>query len=199
MKVQQERIVNIPEALDRSPDRSNGGSARDSRITQSILEEFERELGVTRDFLKRVPEDRLTWRPHEKSMTVGQLALHIAEVPAGVLEMSLTDEAPAPDLSGGRRQPQTLPQVLAVLDDGVAYVRQTLPSLNDRRMSDTFKVVGSGRVLMSVPRVGFLRAVMLNHWYHHRGQLGVYLRLLGVSVPPSYGPSGDESPLRATG
>jgi uncharacterized damage-inducible protein DinB len=168
-------------------------------IARSMLEEFERELGTTRKFLERVPADRLTWRPHEKSMTAGQLALHIAEVPGLVLKMALADEGTPPDIRT-RQQAESTREALDLLDSSAAYVRQTLPAIDDSRMCSTFKVVqsgnsGGGRTLMSLPRAEFLRAILLNHWYHHRGQLGVYLRLLGAAVPPSYGPSGDESPF----
>jgi uncharacterized damage-inducible protein DinB len=163
-------------------------------IAMSLLAEFEHELGTTRRFLERVPEGRLTWRPHEKSMTVGQLALHIAQVPEGVLRLSEPDEAPAPDFSVGRPQPETLREVLDALDRSAAHVRQVLPAINDSRMRSMFTVVQGGRKLLSLPRMSFLRSIMLNHWYHHRGQLGVYLRLLGTTVPSSYGPSGDEAP-----
>jgi uncharacterized damage-inducible protein DinB len=162
-----------------------------SRIAQSLLEEFEREQGTTRKFLERVPDDQLTWRPHEKSMTAGQLVLHIAEVPGRVLKMALADQATRPDLST-REEPKTLRDVLDLHARSADYVRQTLPTVDDERMRETFKIVQDGRTLMSLPRVDFLRRVMLNHWYHHRGQLGVYLRLLGAAVPSSYGPSGDE-------
>ena len=164
-------------------------------IAKSLLAEFEQELRTTRKFLERVPEARLAWRPHEKSMTAGQLALHIAQVPAGVLKLSLADEATAPDFRAGRQQPQTPREVLDALDGSAAFVRQTLQTVDDGWMRSTFKVVQNGRTLMAMPRRDFLRAIMLNHWYHHRGQLGVYLRLLGVAVPSSYGPSGDESPF----
>ena len=163
-------------------------------IAESILEEFEQELGTTRKFLERVPGDKLTWRPHDKSMTAGQLALHIAQVPAGVLEFSRPDEAPPPDFSSPE-QPAHLRQVLDALDRGADRVRQTLPTIGDDRMRETFKVVRDGHVLFALPRAAFLRSIMLNHWYHHRGQLGVYLRLLGAVVPSSYGPSADENPL----
>jgi uncharacterized damage-inducible protein DinB len=163
-------------------------------IARSILEEFEQELGTTRKFLERVPEDKLTWRPHEKSMTAGQLALHIAQVPGGVLEFVRPDEAAPPDFSNPE-QPADLCQVLDALDRGAAHVRQTLPTIGDDRMRETFRVVRDDQVLMALPRAAFLRSIMLNHWYHHRGQLGVYLRLLGAVVPSSYGPSADENPL----
>ena len=173
---------------------SNATIATGHDIATSLLAEFEQELIATRKFLERVPEDRLTWRPHEKSMTAGQLALHIAQSPEGVLRMSQPDEAAPPGFSEGRPQPAMLRDVLDALDHSAAYLRQTLPTMDDRRMRDTFRVVQGGRTLMALPRVAFLRSIMLNHWYHHRGQLGVYLRLLGATVPSSYGPSGDELP-----
>ena len=163
-------------------------------IATSLLAEFEQELGTTRKFLERVPEGRLTWRPHEKSMTAGQLALHIATTPEGVLRLSEPDEAAPPDFSAGQPQPATLREVLDALDHSAAYLRQALPTMDDSRMRDTFRIVQGGRTLLSLPRAAFLRSIMLNHWYHHRGQLGVYLRLLGTAVPSSYGPSGDEMP-----
>jgi uncharacterized damage-inducible protein DinB len=163
-------------------------------IAKSMFAEFERELDTTRRFLERIPEMQLGWRPHEKSMTAGQLALHIAQSPEGVLRLSEPDEAVPPDFGGRRPQPETLREVLETLDKNAAYVRQTLPKIDDARMQETFRVVQGGRTLMSLPRAGFLRSILLNHWYHHRGQLGVYLRLLGATVPSSYGPSGDEAP-----
>jgi uncharacterized damage-inducible protein DinB len=85
-------------------------------------------------------------------------------------------------------------EVLRVLEASIAAVRQKLPTLDDRRMQAEFKVTKDGAVLMALPRAAFLRNILLNHWYHHRGQFGVYLRLLGAKVPSSYGPSGDELP-----
>ena len=172
----------------------NATVAPGHEIATSLLAEFEQELGTTRKFLQRVPEDRLTWRPHEKSMTAGQLALHIAQTPEGVLRLSEPNEAAPPDFGAGQPQPGTLREVLDALDHSAAYLRQTLPTIDDSRMRDTFRIVQDGRTLMALPRAAFLRSIMLNHWYHHRGQLGVYLRLLGAAVPSSYGPSGDEMP-----
>jgi uncharacterized damage-inducible protein DinB len=177
------------------PDQAVATSERASEgaeIARSLLAEFERELTTTRRFLEHLPEERLTWRPHEKSMTAGQLALHIAQAPAGVLQLSQVDEATLPNFSADRQQPATLGEVFAELDRTVAEVRQILPKVDDLRMSQTFRVVQSGRTIMAMPRVDFLRSIMLNHWYHHRGQFGVYLRLVGAKVPSSYGPSGDE-------
>lgn len=161
-------------------------------IAQSMLQEFERELPTTRKFLERLPEDRLTWKPHEKSMTAGQLALHIAQSVQGVLNLSLEDEAAPPDFSAGPPQPQSKREVLDALDASAAFVRRVLPTIDDERMRSIFRVVRDGETMLAMPRADFLRAILLNHWYHHRGQFGVYLRLLGAKVPSSYGPSGDE-------
>ena len=164
-------------------------------IAQAMLDEFERELITTRTFIERVPAERLTWRPHEKSMTAGQLALHIAQTPEGVVRFALADEETAPDFGAERPQPASVHEVLDTLDSGAVYVRQTLATLDDARMRAPFTILRDGRTLMSIPRALFLRNILLNHVYHHRGQLGVYLRLVGAKVPPSYGPSGDESPF----
>jgi len=160
-------------------------------IAQSMLAEFEKELNTTRKFLERVPAARLTWRPHEKSMTAGQLALHIAEVPGQALKLALADEVNPPDFAN-RPQPRTPGEVLDTLNEGTAFVRQTLPTIDDACMQQTLKIVRVDRTTVSMPRANFLRSIMLNQWYHHRGQFGVYLRLLGALVPSSYGPSGDE-------
>lgn len=164
-------------------------------IAQAFLAEFERELPTTRRFLERVPADNLTWKPHPKSMSAGQLALHIAQTPLGVLNMVATDVASPPDMSQERETPVSVASILKALDESAAYVRQTLPTWDDRRMAKNVDITVQGHTVMSAPREIMVRNIMLNHVYHHRGQLGVYLRLLGASVPVSYGPSGDESPF----
>jgi uncharacterized damage-inducible protein DinB len=152
-------------------------------IAAAFLAEFEQELVKTRTFLERIPADQLQWKPHEKSMSAGELALHIAEVPEGVLRLCADDFASA-----------SLQAVLAALDKSAQFARETLPTIDDERMQAIFTVTRDGKKLVAMPRQNFLRAILLNHWYHHRGQLGVYLRLLGAKVPSSYGPSGDEMP-----
>lgn len=164
-------------------------------LASALLAEFEQELNTTRKFLQRIPSDKLAWKPHEKSMTAGQLAWHIAEVPAATLKFSLADASEAPDFSASRKQPQSLDEVLELFESGATEVRQILSTIDDDRMCDTFKVLQGGRPVMTMPRAEFLRFIMFNQWYHHRGQLGVYLRVLGAAVPSSYGPSADESPF----
>jgi uncharacterized damage-inducible protein DinB len=163
-------------------------------IAESLLAEFEQETRTTRRFLERLPEERLDWRPHEKSMTAGQLALHIAAVPARVIELARQDEVPPPDRSRPNPQPGCAREVLETLDRSIAAVREALPKFDDDAMQAPWTLKEDGKKLLSMPRAAFLRSILLNHWYHHRGQFGVYLRLLGAKVPSSYGPSGDEPP-----
>lgn len=163
-------------------------------IADTFLAEFDQEAQTTRRFLERLPEDRLEWRPHEKSMTAGQLALHIATAPGSVVEMATADEVPFPGMKDGPPQPASLQEILDAHDASVAKVKDTLPTLSDEQMHATWKATYEGHDLIEMPRAGLIRTVMLNHWIHHRGQFGVYLRLVGAKVPSSYGPSGDELP-----
>jgi len=160
-------------------------------MAQSFLAEFEEQASVTRRFLERLPEDKLTWKPHDRSMTAGQLALHLAMVPGAVVELMHRESAPPPDFSI-RPQPASPGEVLVALDQSIATVRALLPRLDDAAMSGTFRIVAGDQELLAVPRRGFIRNIMLNHWYQHRGQFSVYLRLLGIAVPASWGPSADE-------
>lgn len=161
-------------------------------IVQLMLAEFEQEAITTRRFLERLPDDRLAWKPHEKSMTAGQLALHVATAPGGVVQMALVDEFAMPKM--GNPQPESTAQVLAALDESIATVHKALSGLTDERLWETWKLVMDGNIVLSMPRYNVLRSILLNHWIHHRGQFGVYLRLIGAKVPSSYGPSGDEPP-----
>jgi uncharacterized damage-inducible protein DinB len=163
-------------------------------IAKSFLAEFDNEVPKTKQFLERVPADKLAWKPHEKSMTAGQLALHIATVPGGVVRLAAQDPAQAPDFNAPRPQPASIGEVLSALEQSSETVHATLPTFDDQRMQAIWRLVKDGKDLLVLPRMNFLRNIMLNHWYHHRGQLGVYLRLLGAKVPSSYGPSGDEVP-----
>ena len=160
-------------------------------IAQGMLAEFEHEVKTTRKFLERIPGDQLNWRPHERSMTAGELAVHIASIPGAILKIALDDEG-SPPSGSTRGVPESVEQLVERLDESAAFVRTNLPTLDDARMMQTYKFTAGGRTLLEVPRAAFLRTVLFNHWYHHRGQLGVYLRLLGAKVPSSYGPSGDE-------
>ena len=163
-------------------------------IAQSFLAEFETQAPITRRFLERLPEDKLTWKPHEKSMTAGQLAYHLAFVPGGVVKFAQNNPAQVPE-SFKFPQPASREEILKAFDDSIATVREVLPQYDNAAMNETWHLQSGGKDISARPRMEFLRDVMLSHWYQHRGQFCVYLRLLNVPVPASWGPSANEPPL----
>jgi uncharacterized damage-inducible protein DinB len=162
-------------------------------IAQTFLNEFEEQAAVTRRFLQRLPEDKLTWKPHERSMSAGQLAIHLATVPGAVVRFVQPPSGQAPNFALPP-QPATREEVLAALDDSIATVRAVLPTFDDVAMNETWRLLAGDQEIAAIPRQRFVRDIMLNHWYQHRGQFSVYLRLLNVPVPASWGPSADERP-----
>ena len=162
-------------------------------IAQSLLAEFEGRAPVTRKFLERLPEDKLTWKPHHKSMSAGQLAYHLASVPGGIVRFVQNNPAEAPE-AFHFSQPASRSEILEKLEESVTMVRSMLPKFDDAAMKETWRMVAGGREVLAQPRAEFLRDVMLSHWYQHRGQFSVYLRMLDVAVPASWGPSADEPP-----
>jgi uncharacterized damage-inducible protein DinB len=162
-------------------------------IAQSLLAEFVIQAPITRRFLERLPDDKLTWKPHDKSLTAGQLAYHLASVPGGICRFVQTNPAQAPGFNFP--QPATRQEVLNKFDESIATVREILPTYDDAAMHETWHLEAGGREIMAQERGLFLRDVMLSHWYQHRGQFSVYLRMLNIPVPASWGPSGDEPPL----
>ena len=162
-------------------------------IAQSLLAEFEIQAPITRKFIERLPEDKYVWKPHEKSMSAGQLAYHLALIPAGVVR--LVNANPTPEPSFNFPQPANRQELLNVFDESVATVRTELAKATDAHMNETWRLTIGGKEVVAQPRGLFLRDVMLSHWYQHRGQFSVYLRILNIPVPASWGPSADEPPL----
>ncbi len=162
-------------------------------IAQVMLAEFQQEAVKTRRFLERVPEDKMGWAPHPKSMPLGKLAYHIAEAPGLIVELILKEVA-SPTGRAGVHQAATVAELLAALDAGMARVAELLPQVDDAMMAETWRLEIGGRTALEMPRAAAFRAMLLNHIYHHRGQLSVYLRLLDVPVPSAYGPTADEPP-----
>jgi hypothetical protein len=126
-------------------------------------------------------------------MSAGQLALHIATVPGGVVRGAQQNPAQAPDF-GNIPQPSSLQEVLTRFEESIATVKNLLPQFDDAEMQETWRLMQGDREIAAMPRVQFVRDIMLNHWYQHRGQFSVYLRMLNVAVPSSWGPSADEPP-----
>jgi len=163
-------------------------------LVDGLLQELEQEAQTTRRVLERVPGDRLTWRPHEKARTLGELALHVAHVPGGVA-MLVASPSPAQAPTFVSVSPTSASELVPALESAIRKARQVLGHFDDTALTAPWTLMQGERVLFTVARVAMLRSVMLNHWYHHRGQLTVYLRQLNVPVPSIYGPSADENPF----
>jgi len=164
-------------------------------MIDSFLQELEHEAKTTRRVLERVPDHQLGWRPHPKSRTLGELALHVAGTPGEVAKLAAQSEIQAPDFKDA--VPASAAELIPALEKSVATARQLLGKMDDATLNGTWRVKRNGQEVLSMPRASLLRSIMLNHWYHHRGQLLVYLRLLDVPVPSVYGPTADENPFAA--
>jgi uncharacterized damage-inducible protein DinB len=166
------------------------------RTIDVLLQELEQEAHATRRVLERVPDDRLGWKPHEKSMTLGQLALHVAIVPGAVAEIASETPCQLPTFT----QPaaRSASELVPALNQSIARAGELLGGMDDAALATTWRLLDGEREVLAMPRIAFLRSTMLNHWYHHRGQLCVYLRQLDVPVPAIYGPSADENPFAAS-
>jgi uncharacterized damage-inducible protein DinB len=161
-------------------------------IAESLLAEFQIQAPITRKFLERLPEDKLTWKPHERSLSAGQLAYHLASVPGGIVRFIQNNPAQARGFVFP--QPETCDEILNMFGDSVATVQSLLPTFDDAAMQETWRLVADGQEVLAQPRAEFARDIMFSHWYQHRGQFSVYLRLLDIAVPASWGPSADEPP-----
>lgn len=162
---------------------------------KALIDELEAEAPATRRVLERIPADRFDWSPHPKSMTAGQLAHHIAVIPGNIaraLALDGLDLAARPIAYPSAEGPAAL---LATLDASVQAAREFLSGLDAERAHAPWRLAFGERELFSRPRLAVFRTMVLNHWYHHRGEMVVYLRLLGIPVPVVYGRSADENPF----
>jgi uncharacterized damage-inducible protein DinB len=164
-------------------------------LIDGMLQELEDEARATRRVLERVPDKRLGWRPHEKARTLGQLALHIAMVPGGVAQFVASPSPARAPQFGPDPSPASSSELVPALEQSVAKAKQLLGDMDDAALTSTWRLTNGDRELFATSRAAMLRSIMLNHWYHHRGQLTVYLRELGVPIPSVYGPSADENPF----
>jgi len=159
-------------------------------IPQMLLGELEQEAQATRRVLQRVPDDKLSWRPHPRSSSLGQLAMHVAIIPSLGTRVLAPDVFEAPEFA--QPEARTSAELLQTLEESLASARQFLSELTPERAEGMWRLVRGGRELIAAPRLPMIRTLMFNHWYHHRGSLVVYLRLLDVPLPPVYGPTADE-------
>ena len=165
-------------------------------INQALLGEFDHEMANTRKTLERVPEDKFDWAPHPKSMKMGALAKHLAEMPGWIIETIQKDSL---DIAPNGETLQSPPvrnrqELLALFDKNVAAARKALAGANDDgHLMKPWTLLATGKTLLSMPRIAVIRGFVMNHGIHHRAQMGVYLRLNNVPVPAIYGPSADEN------
>lgn len=164
-------------------------------VVAPVVAEFHEEARTTRRVLERVPADKLTWKPHRKSLSIGQLALHIAVVPGRFVPNLKKAEHEVNPANFQFAEPATRDEILAVFDQSVKDAGAFLESLSDEEAHADWTLKANGRTLFTKSRLGIIRMIMLSHIYHHRGELAVYLRLLDVPVPSIYGPSADENPF----
>jgi uncharacterized damage-inducible protein DinB len=166
------------------------------RLIDPLLMEFDREASTTRKLLERLPEGKLSWAPHPKSYTLARLGKHLATLPAWIAGTLLADGfdlGAAPPLG---EPPTTTAEIVGAFDENVGKAKAAMAQLDDARATAAWTLSLNGRPLLQMPRIAFVRTLLLNHSVHHRGQLSVYLRLLDVPVPPMYGPTADENPFR---
>lgn len=164
-------------------------------MIQALIQELEQEAQTTRRVLERVPGERLEWKPNPKSMSLGQLSLHVATIPGFVSDIARQSPFSFPKMV--QASAASSAELIPALEASVARAKTNLLAIGDGGLADVWRLVEGGRELMAVPVGGVVRSIMLNHWYHHRGQLSVYLRELGVPLPSIYGPSADENPFMA--
>lgn len=160
-------------------------------LSKTLAEELQHEAVSTRKMLERVPQDAFDWKPHEKSMKLGRLAGHVAELPSMVVPILTTDEL---DFGGYKPfMPESVSELIERFDKNVADAVGLLQNNSDEHLLKTWRMLSGGKVFFEMPRGAFIRSIMLNHLIHHRGQLSVYLRLRDVPLPSVYGPTADES------
>jgi uncharacterized damage-inducible protein DinB len=163
-------------------------------ITDALVPEFDHEMGTTRRLLDRVPEAEFAWKPHDKSMTLGQLAGHIANIPmwcSATLRATTLDLATLGD-EARPKAPTSRAALLKEFDDKVAAARALLVKSTDPELQAAWTLKSGDQEFFTMPRISAIRSFVMNHLIHHRGQLSVYLRLKDVPLPPIYGPTADE-------
>lgn len=164
----------------------------------ALLDEVDAEVPATRRVLERVPAERFDWKPHARSLSAGQLAQHVASIPGNVVRLARLDGFDVATAPGGYDSAENRDQLLALFDRSIAALRELLTGLDDAGAAARWHLTFSGRELATWSRLTLIRTMGLNHWYHHRGELVVYLRLMDIPVPIVYGRSADENPFAQT-
>lgn len=161
-------------------------------LNQSLLPEFKQESASTKKMLEKVPEDKFDWMPHNKSMSLGKLAAHVANIPNWMILVLTTDEFDFATAGYKEDSAKTQQELVAVFDNNYRQALQNLEHASDETLRGSWTFRSGDHVIFTLPRIAAIRTLAMNHLLHHRGQLSVYLRLLDVPVPGMYGPSADE-------
>ncbi len=163
-------------------------------IKDALLPEFDHEMATTRRVIERVPDGKFAYKPHDKSMTMGRLASHIADMPTWAVSGITLDSL---DLAAGHKPFEAASQaeLLAAFDKNASAARSAIAGATDETFMKNWSLKNGATTLMTMPKIAVVRSFVLNHIIHHRGQLSVYLRLNDVPVPSIYGPSADEGTL----
>jgi len=165
------------------------------RMLEPMMSEIREEAVITKRVLERVPADKLEWKPHPKSMSLGQLALHVATTPGNVARLAQGDGLDVAQANFDPPLPTGTKEILAAHEASIKAAEEYVGDVSEFAAMGNWRLTSKGKEVFTIPRVALLRTIMLNHWYHHRGQLSVYLRLLDVPVPVIYGRSADENPF----
>jgi uncharacterized damage-inducible protein DinB len=160
-------------------------------MIQSMIDEMEQEGAATRRLLERLPQEHLGWKPHAKARPLGELAMHVATVQPALAGMLQSASA---DVASTQREgtAQTVDEIVAAFDQGLASAKSLLGKLSDDDLHSTWSLLREGKPVIAMPKIAVVRTIILNHVYHHRGQLSTYLRMLDVALPSIYGPTADE-------
>jgi len=168
--------------------------AKLNTIATEVINEMDREAEITNRLFDVIPEDKLTWRPHAKAKSLGELAMHIAVLPGNVAALGVPD---VHEFTGIPQDPEAenRAQIQAVFAESLEKAKEIVRSTDDENAVKELQLVANGKTLFAAPRIGFWRTILLNHNYHHRGQLSTYLRILDIPLPSVYGPSADTNPF----
>lgn len=161
-------------------------------LNQSLIPELQHEATSTKKMLEKVPADKFDWKPHDKSMSLGKLAAHVANIPNWLTLALTTDEFDFAKAGYKEDTAATPQELLAVFDNKYQQALQALQNASDEALRTSWTFRSGDHVIFTLPRIAAIRTLAMNHLLHHRGQLSVYLRLLDVPVPGMYGPSADE-------
>ena len=162
--------------------------------SRNLIAEIDFEVTSTKKLLDRIPEEKLTWKPHEKAMSLGQLAFHVANIPGNNLTFADEGETNV-EVLANHPIPSSKSEIIDCFTESIVKARRILEKATDEWDAKNWVLMKNGQSIFTAPRSVMCRLLVLNHWYHHRGELVTYLRTLDVLIPSVYGASADEDPF----